>query len=90
MKLVWSPQAEEDLYNIVEYIAGDNPVAAFDMFERITLTVAKILPGNPRAGRPGRADGTRELVVHENYIAACRISENRIDVLAVQHAARLR
>ncbi|MCY4208035.1 MAG: type II toxin-antitoxin system RelE/ParE family toxin [Roseovarius sp.] len=54
MKLVWSPQAEEDLYNIVEYIAGDNPVAAFDMFERITLTVAKILPGNPRAGRPGR------------------------------------
>lgn len=89
MRLVWAPQAERDLFRIVEHIARDNPTAAFDLFERIVQTVEKMLPENPKSGRIGRVRGTRELVVHKNYIAAYRITETQIEVLSVRHAARL-
>jgi len=48
------------------------------------------LTANPSLGRPGRVDGTRELVItHTPYIVAYRIHGNEIQVLAVIHAARL-
>lgn len=89
MKIIWSETSEADLHEIVSYIAEDNPVAAFDLLEAITLSVAQNLPDNPNMGRPGRVQNTRELVVHENYIAAYRVSAETIVILAVSHAAKL-
>jgi toxin ParE1/3/4 len=43
----------------------------------------------PRVGRPGRVDGTRELVIHHTpYIVAYRVVENTVIVLRVLHGAQ--
>lgn len=53
------------------------------------VTAPAGLTANPSLGRPGRVDGTRELIVaHAPYIVAYRIHENEIQILAIIHAAR--
>ncbi len=88
MKLKWSTQSLLEVEAIVEHIATDNPVAALDLGEQIFSSVETILPNNPYAGRPGRVEGTRELVVHESYLVAYEIADT-INILTVRHAARL-
>lgn len=43
----------------------------------------------PSIGRPGRVDGTRELVIHRYpYILVYRVTSDTVDVLSVYHDAR--
>lgn len=67
MNLVWSEPAEEDLDAIVEYIAQDNLQAALDMDSLLRDTADRLILF-PEKGKPGRIPGTRELIVHKNYI----------------------
>jgi len=86
--VIWSPAAELDLADIVDFIAIDNLTAAMELAQLIVSAVEKNLPDQPHMGRPGRVHGTRELVVHKNYIVIYRAAESEIQVLAVMHAAR--
>jgi len=43
----------------------------------------------PALGRPGRVPGTRELVVHENYLVPYRKKGDTVQIIRVQHVARL-
>ena len=88
MKLRWSAQSLRELEAIIEYIATENPTAALDLAEKILSSIEAVLPSNPYAGRPGRVEGTRELVVHESYIVAYEVSD-AIYILTVRHSARL-
>ena len=87
MRLLWSAQSLRELEASIEYIATDNPTAALDLGEQILSSVENILPANPYAGRPGRVEGSRELVVHESYIVAYEVTDV-IYILTVRHAAR--
>lgn len=49
---------------------------------------AERLPDRPYAYRPGRVDGTREMVVHPNYILVYRVGSDAIYVLSVIHTRR--
>ena len=89
MKVTWSEQADDDLHRCVEYIAKDDPVAAFDMYELITLSVARNLPDNPYMGRAGHVGGTREWVAHKNYIVVYRVGVGEIIIISIHHVARL-
>jgi addiction module RelE/StbE family toxin len=44
----------------------------------------------PEMGRPGRVDGTRELVIQRtSYIAAYRITGTTVRILRVLHGAQM-
>ena len=89
MKIRWTNEAIQEIEAIVKYIAKDNVTAALALGDDIFDSVEDILPDNPKAGRPGRVDGTRELVVHSSYLVAYRIDPDAIVILTVRHAARL-
>lgn len=44
----------------------------------------------PFLGRVGVRDGTREFVVHRNYLVSCRVRADAVEVLQLWHAAQLR
>ncbi|HLF98145.1 MAG TPA: type II toxin-antitoxin system RelE/ParE family toxin [Methylococcaceae bacterium] len=88
MKIVWTEPARQDLREIVLYIAQDNPYAARNLQAEIRARVA-LLQDNPSLGRPGRIDGTRDLVMGNNpYVLPYRMRQESIEILAVYHGAR--
>jgi len=44
------------------------------------------LAEHPYLYRPGRVAGTREAVVHPNYIVVYRVATEAVEVVAVVHA----
>jgi toxin ParE1/3/4 len=88
VKIVWSEHARQDLRQIFEYIANENPNAARSLLAEIRKQ-AIILIDNPQIGRSGRVEGTRELVLSgTNYILPYRVKGKQIQILAVFHGAR--
>ncbi len=83
----WREIARADLFGIVDYIAGDNPDAALRLLNEIEGKVAN-LPSRPRLYRPGRVEGTREMVVRPNYIVVYQEAEIGVTVLRVLHSAQ--
>jgi addiction module RelE/StbE family toxin len=89
MRLEWSVFAQADREAIFDYIEADSPQAAVTVDDRIREHVEK-LAEFPEMGRPGRVEGTRELVIHRTpYIAAYRIAGNTIRILRVLHGAQM-
>jgi len=62
MILEWSPFALADRDAIFDYIEADSPRAAVTVDRRIKASVEH-LNRFPEMGRPGRIEGTRELVI---------------------------
>ena len=87
MKLVWTRTASTDRKEIREYIAQADPVAALALDELISEKASSLVD-HPGLGRPGRVTGTRELVVHQNYILIYDTSADLVRLLRVLHAAR--
>ncbi len=87
MKVVWTPEAEQDRTNIWEYIAADDPHAASRM-DSLFSAAAGRLADFPLLGRVGKIAGTRELIPHESYRLVYEIEETTVWVLALVHTAR--
>lgn len=88
MKIIWSPQARDDLLGFYRYIAADNPGAARALHDRIVSRLFSLLE-TPQIGRPGRVAGTRELVIAgTSYIAPYRVRGEALQILRVYHTAR--
>ena len=89
MRVVWTAPALGHLEELQDFIARDNPRAAFQVAETIRAAVHSQLPGNPMMGRRGRVAGTRELVVPDTrYVVAYRLEGDEIQILAVKHGAQ--
>jgi len=86
--LEWKALAVADLMAIVDYISDDNPDAALALMEEIQGKVAQ-LTAHPKRCRPGRVEGTRELVVRPNYIVVYAETAAAVTVLRVLHAAQM-
>ncbi|WP_235524462.1 type II toxin-antitoxin system RelE/ParE family toxin [Sphingomonas sp. Leaf230] len=82
-----APKAVKDATTILEYIADRNPSAA-SRLSTLIEACADRLADHPFMYRPGRADGTREAVVHPNYLLIYRIVSDTIEVINVVHARR--
>jgi addiction module RelE/StbE family toxin len=85
MKLVWRPSALSDLETIISYIADRNLPAAMRLHEAIDAC-AEGLRDHPFLYRPGRVDGTREAVVHPNYILIYEVRDEEVTITSVVHA----
>jgi toxin ParE1/3/4 len=86
----WLPRAVRERFAQLEYIAEDNPQAAFDQDELIK-SVVKLLADNIEMGRPGRVKNTRELIIAGTpFIAVYRIKPRlkRIEILRFLHGAQ--
>jgi toxin ParE1/3/4 len=84
----WTRTALANLEAIADHIALDNPVRASSFVGEIK-TKTERLAEFPALGRPGRVPGTRELVVHQNYVVPYRVKDATVQILRVQHVARL-
>lgn len=84
LPLVWRAEARRDLLDIIGYISERN-VAAADRMLALFQDTAERLPAHPYMYRPGRVPGTREAVMHPNYIMVYRVTD-RIEVLSILHA----
>ncbi|MED5609005.1 type II toxin-antitoxin system RelE/ParE family toxin [Pseudomonas sp. JH-2] len=87
MKVLWTPQAEQDRSDIWDYIAVDNPSAAVRMDELFSR-MAGALTQFPQRGKPGRIPGTRELIPHEHHRLVYQVEDEVVRILALVHTAR--
>lgn len=85
LRLVWRESAREDVKQITSYIA-DRDLAAAERLKRVIEMVAENLPQHPLMYRRGRAAGTREAVVHPNYIIVYRVTAEAVEIVNVLHA----
>ncbi len=86
--LFWTFEAIQDRLDIYDYIEADNPVAARHLDESFS-DQASLLARYPVLGRTGRVPGTRELVVHDNYLLIYDVVDEVVRILNVVHVARL-
>ncbi len=83
----WTRQATWDLIEIIDYIEIRNPSAAHEMHE-LFVQAADKLSNMPYLFRRGRVNGTREYVVHPNYILIYEVKSTKIDIVRIMHAKR--
>jgi len=87
MLIEWSIPARDDLKEAVAYIQRDDPAAAQMVAQKI-LDAAQKLTDFPGLGRPGRVEGTRELVVSGlPYVMPYVVDSERVVLLRVLHSA---
>lgn len=72
---------------IAGFIAKDNPTRATSFVLELKEAVTK-LQVHTGMGRAGRVPGTRELVLHKNYIAIYRVRGDDVEILRLHHVAR--
>lgn len=88
MRLSFSPRAEEDLEEIADYIANDNPARALSFVQELR-TRSELIVANPYAfpAREELAEGLR-VMVYGAYLVFFRVREKEIRVERILHGSR--
>jgi toxin ParE1/3/4 len=84
LQVVWTRDARIELREIIRYIAERNPAAARALKESIE-SAPRAAALAPELFRSGRVPGTREIVVHPNFIVIYRVTDH-VEVVNVLHA----
>jgi toxin ParE1/3/4 len=86
LKIRWTEAAASDLESAYRFLPQQNRSAEDKLINRI-LAAIEILELFPEMGRPGRVQGTRELVIAP-LIVAYRARATEVQILSVLHGAR--
>ena len=90
MRIRWTPAAAADLQGISDYLKEHHPRYR-DPTMRKLYGIIRELKQWPARGRPGREDGTREILFPPTpYVAVYRMKEQTIEVIRIYHAAQSR
>lgn len=89
MRLKWTRSALADLQRILDYIAQDDPQAVKALAAGFRQT-AEHLTCHPFIGRRGDLEGTRELMLHRNYLLTYRVSSEVVEILQIWRVAQNR
>jgi len=85
MRIVITHAAQNDLDGHFDYIFERNPDAAERIYKAIVSRI-RGLRDTPHIGRPGRVQGTRELVIPGTpYLVVYEVSTDVIAILHVLH-----
>jgi toxin ParE1/3/4 len=88
MLIKWLKKALRNVEHAHDYIAQDNPAAAVRVVLKIRAAVAQLAESS-LIGRPGRVEGTRELIVLQTpYIVIYRVKANTVHIIRVLHSSR--
>ncbi len=88
MRIKWTEPAARALETIQDYLARDNPHAAFDVAEKLRHATERLCD-HPKLGRAGRVRGTYELVIPDlPFIVPYRIKGKEVQILSVYHTSR--
>jgi addiction module RelE/StbE family toxin len=90
MRIRWTPPAAADLQNISDYLKEHHPQYRQPTLRRLYERI-RALKAAPYLGRPGRVEGTRELLfLPLPYVAVYRVTERTIEIWRVYHASQHR
>jgi len=89
VKVVWSPLADEQVDEIVVYIAADDRAAALAWLEQLLERVASLarFPDSGRIVPELQRDDTRELLVG-SYRVIYRRKADVVEIATIRHGAR--
>lgn len=91
VQLTWSPLAENDLQDLVAYIASANPEAA-RVFAISLIEQIELLGNFPEMGRtvPERNDPLIREIIFRQYRIIYRVASARagVEIIRLWHAAR--
>jgi plasmid stabilization system protein ParE len=88
MRIRWTPAATTDLQHISDYLKDHHPHYRQASLRKLydTIRALKQLPGR---GRPGREQGTREILfLPLPYVAVYRVKDESVEILRIYHAAQ--
>ncbi|PLX47533.1 MAG: type II toxin-antitoxin system mRNA interferase toxin, RelE/StbE family [Desulfobulbaceae bacterium] len=89
MRVKWTKKALLNVDDAVNHIANDNPIAANKVARKIWEN-SQMLALQPGLGRPGRVDGTRELIIANlPFILPYTRQNDTIYILRVIHTSMI-
>jgi toxin ParE1/3/4 len=90
MRIRWTPPAVADLQSISDYLKEHHPQYRQPTMRKLYEKI-RALRDAPLLGRPGRIEGTRELLFPPMpYIAVYRVHEQSIEIWRVFHTSQNR
>jgi toxin ParE1/3/4 len=88
MRIRWTPAAAADLESISQYLKEHHP-RYHDPTMRMLYGAIRDLSLSPERGRPGREEGTREILFPPTpYVAVYRVRQQTLEVIRIYHAAQ--
>jgi toxin ParE1/3/4 len=88
LKLRWSKRALGRLDNIAAFIAKDNPIRA-ESFTKELRAKMEILKSQ-QLGTAWQVFGTKQYVLHPNYIAIYKVKDGEVQIITILHSAQQR
>lgn len=88
VKVVWTTPAVRDVAAHVAYLGEVNPIAARELSIAL-FTAGDSLSSLCHRGRPGRIQGTRDLVCVYPYVISYRVRQDAVVILRVWHGKLL-
>ena len=87
MRIVWTPEAEQDRAAIWDYLEARDPDAALRI-DRLFSDAVAGLAMFPMLGHEGEIPGTRELTPHRSYRLVYEVADDIVWILVLIHASR--
>jgi toxin ParE1/3/4 len=86
--ILWSEEALADMLSIFEMILENSPQGALLVDDRVNEQV-ELLADFPLAGRGGRTEGTRELIIDRaTCVVVYRVEGDAVRILRVIHGGQ--
>ena len=88
LELRWTNRALGRLDSIAAYIAKDSPTRAKTFTQELRKKVDVLK--SQQIGRAWKVFGTKQYVLHPNYIANYKVKDNEVQILTILHSAQER